>query len=394
MDRKGIEEIRGMIQAASSVLERLENDNTAVSAIEMLLDSSEGINAMLYYSKELEFQAFYDLSTKEGLEGYIREYHELIRIWEESLSRREGIDEVFFELYDYFKYVSADRIFQVSIAAFKQQEDDLRSILINGLENLIFLNSTINEETEDYSLIREYVEMMKERVEDFRWLYENLADYRSKRVLLRIVKYWINLDLRDLINLRENIFSDYYDLDLLDVGDEEVVVDCGAYIGDSIQEYIDNYGYQYKKIYAYEMSPDVFEALKQETADIPNIVYRKAGVGAKNCQLYLKNQNYLDAASLSEEGEVAVDVVPLDEDITEKITIIKMDIEGAEMDALFGAKKHIQEDKPRLLISAYHRTADIFDIPRRIREYRDDYQLYLRFNGKVAWPADFIIFGV
>ncbi|MBD5095492.1 MAG: FkbM family methyltransferase [Lachnospiraceae bacterium] len=73
-----------------------------------------------------------------------------------------------------------------------------------------------------------------------------------------------------------------------------------------------------------------------------------------------------------------------------------MDVEGAEKEALEGARNHIMRAKPKLLISAYHIPEDIFDIPKMITDMRDDYKLYLRFDGQpgVIWPCDYVLYAL
>lgn len=62
----------------------------------------------------------------------------------------------------------------------------------------------------------------------------------------------------------------------------------------------------------------------------------------------------------------------------ESATFIKMDIEGAELEALKGAKETIKKFKPILAISIYHKPEDIVTLPSYILELRSDYKLYLR----------------
>jgi hypothetical protein len=58
-------------------------------------------------------------------------------------------------------------------------------------------------------------------------------------------------------------------------------------------------------------------------------------------------------------------------------TMIKMDIEGAEMKALQGAQETIRECKPKLAICVYHKWEDIWEIPPWIKSLNPDYRLHL-----------------
>lgn len=62
---------------------------------------------------------------------------------------------------------------------------------------------------------------------------------------------------------------------------------------------------------------------------------------------------------ISEEGEIEIEMVSVDENISEKITFLKMDIEGAEQKAIMGSKNYIKNEKPKLAISIYHKNEDL-----------------------------------
>lgn len=85
------------------------------------------------------------------------------------------------------------------------------------------------------------------------------------------------------------------------------------------------------------------------------------------------------------------DVVSLDEDIHERVTFIKMDVEGVEMEALKGCQNHIKKDRPILAISLYHNVEDIYEIPLFINgiveEYRFDIRHYTPYHGETVLYA-------
>ena len=73
---------------------------------------------------------------------------------------------------------------------------------------------------------------------------------------------WYCYDFATPAQARETLFESYFDLDLVSCTSEEVVVDLGAYTGDTALSYLRNYGEDgYKKMYCYEITPSTFEIL-------------------------------------------------------------------------------------------------------------------------------------
>ena len=88
-------------------------------------------------------------------------------------------------------------------------------------------------------------------------------------------------------------------------------------------------------------------------------------------------------------------VVRIDDDIQENVTFIKMDVEGAECEALRGAERQIRANKPKLAISLYHKTTDLLEIPKIIRSYIPEYKFYIRMSpGAVPFPTEYILIAI
>ena len=385
MEYQDLIETKKTIEYVRTLFLKTQNIQIPDEVQDVLNNAAEIINSNLYGSSSIILE---DANDSENA------LSKLLDLWSISIRRRTGlaIDADFWTIYERFKYVDRDVIIKDAISLFDAYLDEYKQMFIELPKRYTFLEGKIDINQHDYSLIPIYVDMLKENIEEFRWIYNRLDDYRSKQILLRIIKYWFTFDIYDLGDLHENVFHDYYDLDLLKCEKDYVFVDCGAYTGDSILDFINVYGTDYKRIYGYEISAITMESLKKNMEDIPNIVLRHKGVGSSNGDMYIEFENA--SAKLSSDGKERIEVTTLDDDIEEHIDIIKMDIEGAEIDAIKGAKNHITHEKPKLLICTYHKPDDIFKIPRLIEDIRDDYKFYLRFNGRGIWPCDHVLFAI
>ena len=76
----------------------------------------------------------------------------------------------------------------------------------------------------------------------------------------------------------------------------------------------------------------------------------------------------------------------------EKVSFIKMDIEGAELPALNGAEKIIQRHKPKLAVCVYHKREDLITIPQYIKSIVPEYKFYLRVHFPYA--SELVLYGV
>ena len=100
----------------------------------------------------------------------------------------------------------------------------------------------------DYEELYNRAISLKNHVDDYITLYNSLCDYRSKKLLYSILSNWYQFDFNSIEESFEKNFSHYFDLDIVKCDENEVIVDAGAFIGDTVIDYVNNYGTQnYKK---------------------------------------------------------------------------------------------------------------------------------------------------
>jgi len=181
--------------------------------------------------------------------------------------------------------------------------------------------------------------------------------------------------------------NQYFDENIIVFENAEVFVDAGSFDFGSSCQLLEKTGNRVKKIYAFEPDLENFNKIEAtiKKSMLENVTVFNAGLWSK--KNILKFKANLDFCSLIDEsGETEIEVVALDSlDIPEKITFIKMDIEGAELEALKGAQNRIKKDKPKLAICVYHKPEDIIDIPFYIKKLVPDYKLFMRHYSE----ADF-----
>lgn len=219
--------------------------------------------------------------------------------------------------------------------------------------------------------------------------YDLLGDPRSKEVYAELVK------CRILGQYPQDPFVDkeqYFSLGGFGETDvNEVFVDCGSYVGDTVEKYIWKKDGVFKKILAFEPDMDNVKAmnhrvkrLKQEwnIADDKICVY-PYGISDKSTSFYLEryeaNNGFGSKISQKEtDGAQECTIVALDDFIEEKITFLKADIESFEYKMILGARKTIEKYQPKIAVCIYHNAVDFYSIPLLLHEINPGYRFAVR----------------
>lgn len=225
-------------------------------------------------------------------------------------------------------------------------------------------------------------EFCEENADVLNHLYEQLADEKSKRTLVAFLNQRLSAKRGHYQSVYEP--KHYFPQDVVQLKEGEVFVDCGAYDGDSINAFMRELQAQHiaqpEHIIGFEPDTDNFDKLVANTAYIKSCQCVNKGVWHEETQLFFQSGQAL-SSRISDEvnaGE-SIALTSIDNILQgKKASFIKMDVEGAELNALRGAELTISKYSPVLAISVYHKPEDLLTIPQFIQSLNDDYKLYLR----------------
>lgn len=182
----------------------------------------------------------------------------------------------------------------------------------------------------------------------------------------------------------------YFDEDFITYSDEEIFVDAGCYDLSTTISFMDRCS-NVKKVYAFEPDPGNYQKClksKEHIKGQSEICIYPCGLWNEKTELKFKAFGGV-GSQISDQGNVTVKTCALD-DIIEKndiVTFIKMDIEGAELKALEGAKELIKRHKPKLAVCIYHKPEDMLTIPLYIKSLVPEYKLYIRHYGNTIYET-------
>ena len=230
------------------------------------------------------------------------------------------------------------------------------------------------------------LDFFKENEDNFHKAYEMLSDEKSKSDYLDILRFKLSGDVKYLVKTHSEKMK-LYD-EVLPLSDNETIMDLGAYDGDTVREFLTVTNGKYNKIFALEPDEKNFRKLERKTEGLENLIRLNIGAWDKKETLYFAKKSGRN--SRLEDGGVPVEFDSVDNIADCEITFIKMDIEGAELKALEGAKNTVRKYKPKLYVCAYHRNEDMFALPFKIKELYEGYKIYFRQHPYIpAWESNF-----
>jgi FkbM family methyltransferase len=213
-------------------------------------------------------------------------------------------------------------------------------------------------------------------------IYDLLSDDKSKKTIENLLKYRMTLDLRFVSDIY--CPNQYFDNDIISSFEGDAFIDCGAFTGDTLLRFHDSQNCSCNTYYALEPSDENFDRLLNviDTHDIQYARPLKLGDWRNRDELcFIKTG--MGSDRLSETGNYRIQVNSIDNIAqNQQVDFIKMDIEGAEKEALLGAAQTIKKHRPVLAVSVYHKFRDFWELPLLIKEIQPAYKFYFRHHSR------------
>jgi len=213
-----------------------------------------------------------------------------------------------------------------------------------------------------------------------------LEDEKSKDTYRSVIEYRRSRKRRCVNPHMQGWKGMYFDSEIIVPSRSEVFIDCGAFAGEcalAFERCCVSAGKPASLCVLFEPDPGNMALLqknlpnfRQAPVVVPTGLWRQAG----QCS-FLFDYRTSSKIDIAGQGSIAVDSL---DHALEQIpglpppTYIKMDIEGAEIDVLLGARKTIEAHRPRLAVAIYHSDEHMIKIPQLIHEMCPAYRFYVR----------------
>jgi FkbM family methyltransferase len=231
-----------------------------------------------------------------------------------------------------------------------------------------------------------------EAADDVRAAYTLLADDQSRDEYLSQLAWRLTADF-DVLGPHLPTSDQYFTSDVISLTDDDVFVDCGAYDGDTIASLADHHPGGIRTIVALEPDPQNLEALDARLAGLDPAIRAQVEILPWAASATRGTARWslpgTSSAGIAEDGELEVQMAPLDELLDRDLvaTYVKMDIEGAEPDALAGARRTVTDHRPALAICVYHQQDHLWSLPLAVAQLVEGYRFVLRRYLVDCWEV-------
>lgn len=210
-----------------------------------------------------------------------------------------------------------------------------------------------------------------------------LKDKKSRNVLLNILTR-LCLQYQFHYHYETEDFPQYFNT-RFKFNNNEVYLDAGVCDGENVKQFVGIVNGNYKYIYGIEADKRNYNTCIDNLKEITNIKLLNCGLYDRCSEVSFvstEKSGKVGNAHIAPNGDTIVKTITGDS-LPIKPTFIKMDIEGAEKEALLGLQKTIRLYKPKLAICIYHWQSDFWEIPLLINRINPNYKIEIRNHVKL-----------
>ena len=218
-----------------------------------------------------------------------------------------------------------------------------------------------------------YIFIVKNRKKIER-VYQMLSDEKSRKIFLHIIEFLIFLSSEQLLSVENN----QYFLGEFLLSDNETYVDVGAFDSDTFRKFVLRKGISFCKYIALEPDKENFHKL---ASGIPEryknkIIALQATASSKNGYVYISNFGR-EGTCVLKNGDNRVKAITIDKLCkNQRVTSIKIDVEGYDPWVLSGSKTILKQQKPKLAVCVYHRPQHLWELSLLIKRLNSDYSRF------------------
>jgi FkbM family methyltransferase len=231
-----------------------------------------------------------------------------------------------------------------------------------------------------------------DRAREMEPAYSLLSGERSRREFCAQIRWRCLLDY-DCLPPHDDPREMYFPADLFRISPDEVFVDCGAFDGDSLRAFLSAANGQFGQVYAWEADAGNVEKLGRCLSELPSAVSAKVtvmpyAVGRQDGKVWFSAVGTVGSRVAAAGSAQEVQCRSLDSAFADtRPSLIKMDIEGAEPEALLGAVRTMARHRPIMAVCAYHKCDHLWTIPQLLKAANPDYKIYLRRYAEDCWET-------
>lgn len=212
-------------------------------------------------------------------------------------------------------------------------------------------------------------------------VFDHLADDLSKATLLATQLYRVTEDKRWLSPILQPEEQMYFKSGLFEFGDDEIFIDGGGALGDTVEAFEEVTNGKYRHIHSFEPGALGAGLMRRAFAKEPRVTVHQLGIYDSVQTLPFSveaDPNGAINGVLNPNSESFIQTETLDNMELGGPTFIKFDIEGFELEGLTGAADTIAQYRPNMAICTYHKPRDFLELFNKIKDIRNDYDIYLR----------------